>query len=600
MGIGNVGAPDGNAAQQHEGRPVLHNVHGYRSEVTAGPAADVLTVELVLDELAYAADKGEQLDGTSHEEELVRTPDVVHVERCDLICVHAFHDVVPERVADQESPIQNVNHQHEGHHSLVVEVEVHLEKCRVVVEANPEERRPEPDKVRQIVHGNDEPAPPLHLVGEGTGPPEALADCGDQPQDKEAQAEGGRPDEELDKQVSKKRLVQLIAPEHLEGKTGMLHPVRDGASYWKNQLFEGVLGQDTQVHQPRLGTMVGHKPEQPKEEHQKANESDPKHPGIPLCLAVGVCCEGEPLQAQCDGALDPTLLSSDEVGGGLCHPEGELPVHKVRVAADEDLVKAARGVLDLAAGVELLTLDELVPLLAVLVAHALAPLLPDGVVIAGRDQPHAVGAAGADPSAAVPYHGIEAEELGVVVVHIVGLVRILRVVLRRLREGHLRVQLTCLGEEAGNAGEHEVRLKLVAGVRNGVEHRCLVPFVSVLVPAVVDSHVVVYEVQATGLAVAGSEGHVVVVWVVVGDSVDHLLAVCPQLQPLLGCCTPWHLVVPGPHSDVLHHDVSSIFMWLGPGCVVHPEGEAVRVLRCPVTYVIKVSNRHRELVVVGV
>mmetsp|Transcript_80545 Transcript_80545/g.181760 ORF Transcript_80545/g.181760 Transcript_80545/m.181760 type:complete len:200 (+) Transcript_80545:474-1073(+) len=197
MGIGNVGAPDGNAAQQHEGRPVLHNVHGYRSEVTAGPAADVLTVELVLDELAYAADKGEQLDGTSHEEELVRTPDVVHVERCDLICVHAFHDVVPERVADQESPIQNVNHQHEGHHSLVVEVEVHLEKCRVVVEANPEERRPEPDKVRQVVHGDQQATPPLHLIGAEAATLEELAGPGHRQDAQEGKQAGHTPNEEL-------------------------------------------------------------------------------------------------------------------------------------------------------------------------------------------------------------------------------------------------------------------------------------------------------------------------------------------------------------------------------------------------------------------
>mmetsp|Transcript_94922 Transcript_94922/g.301178 ORF Transcript_94922/g.301178 Transcript_94922/m.301178 type:complete len:201 (-) Transcript_94922:292-894(-) len=189
--------------------------------------------------------------------------------------------------------------------------------------------------------------------------------------------------------------------------------------------------------------------------------------------------EGKPLEAERDGTLDPSLLRTDKVSGRLGHAKRKLPVHEVRMPPDEHLVQAAGCILDLAARVKLLALDELIAPPAVTVADTLSAFLPDRIVLPVRDQPHAVCAARADAAATVTDHGVQPEELRVVVIHVVVFVRILGVVLRCLCEGHLVIQLAILCEEARDAREHEVWLKLMAGIRDGVESGRLVPGVAV-------------------------------------------------------------------------------------------------------------------------
>mmetsp|Transcript_80545 Transcript_80545/g.181759 ORF Transcript_80545/g.181759 Transcript_80545/m.181759 type:complete len:351 (+) Transcript_80545:1452-2504(+) len=273
----------------------------------------------------------------------------------------------------------------------------------------------------------------------------------------------------------------------------------------------------------------------------------------------------------------------------------------MRVPPNQDLIQAACGVLYLAACVELLPLYQLLPLLAVSVAHTFLPLRPDVVIFTMRYQPHAICAAGAHPTTAVPDHGVQTEELGVVVVHVVGFVRILGVVLRGLGKRHLFVQGAVGVEEARNARKHEVRLELVPRVGNGVEGRRLVLLIVVVTnrPARVERQVIVNKVQASRLAVAGPQGHVVRVMVLVMDSIHHLLGPRSQLEPVLRRGTTRHLVVPGAHGHVLHHDVARVLDWLGPRGVVHPEGNTMQVLGLPVSDVVKVRSGLRELVVIG-
>mmetsp|Transcript_78580 Transcript_78580/g.243783 ORF Transcript_78580/g.243783 Transcript_78580/m.243783 type:complete len:234 (-) Transcript_78580:1529-2230(-) len=211
VGVGEEGDPDEDAPEEHQGCPILHNVHGDRAQIAARPTTDVLPVELVLDELTDSADEREQLDRACHEEELVGPPDVVHIQRRDLVRVHALHDVVSERVAEDHRPVDHVHGEHERHHAFVVEVVVHLEEGAVVVEPDPEERCPEPHEVCQVVHGNDEPAPPPHFIGEVAALLEALAHHGDEPDNQEGGDKHHNPQEELEEEIAKYVFVQLIA-----------------------------------------------------------------------------------------------------------------------------------------------------------------------------------------------------------------------------------------------------------------------------------------------------------------------------------------------------------------------------------------------------
>mmetsp|Transcript_85155 Transcript_85155/g.238515 ORF Transcript_85155/g.238515 Transcript_85155/m.238515 type:complete len:212 (+) Transcript_85155:1457-2092(+) len=211
-------------------------------------------------------------------------------------------------------------------------------------------------------------------------------------------------------------------------------------------------------------------------------------------MRVGVL--GDPLQAQRDGALDPTLLSAQEALRRLRHAVGQFSVDEVGILADEHAVETTGGVLDLAARMKLLALDQLGAEARVAVADALQPALPDRRVVAVGELPHPVGAARAHPTTTIADHRVQSEELGVVVVQVVELVLIFRVVLRGLGEGDPPVQVPILLEEARYTRDEEVRLELVAGVGNPIQRWRLVLLgaVAVLRPVVHNGDVVVDEV----------------------------------------------------------------------------------------------------------
>mmetsp|Transcript_8342 Transcript_8342/g.22597 ORF Transcript_8342/g.22597 Transcript_8342/m.22597 type:complete len:542 (+) Transcript_8342:1820-3445(+) len=141
----------------------------------------------------------------------------------------------------------------------------------------------------------------------------------------------------------------------------------------------------------------------------------------------------------------------------------------------------------------------------------------------------------------------------------------------------------------------------MAGIRNGVQRGGLVPVVvvNVILSSGDKRQVIVDKVQATSLAVARTEWHVVALGIMVWDSIHHFLAVCPQLQPVFCCGVLGHLVEPRTHCHVLHHNVPGVLDGLGPRSVVQAEGGAGRVLRLPVPYVVQVRDGDGELVVVG-
>mmetsp|Transcript_94870 Transcript_94870/g.290220 ORF Transcript_94870/g.290220 Transcript_94870/m.290220 type:complete len:323 (-) Transcript_94870:1653-2621(-) len=191
--------PTKDAREDDHRSPILHDCNGDLCKVAACPTADVLSVQQVAQEVLRPRENREALDGTDHEEQLVGAPDVVHRQERDLVRVDTFHDREPHAVRDDQRVIQKCRSQHEAHHSNVVEMEVCRGCGQVDVEADPEERGPKPDPVRQVVERNDQPTPPLHLVGENA--PETLsgtsAHCCEKPQQEESEDARGHVDDEL-------------------------------------------------------------------------------------------------------------------------------------------------------------------------------------------------------------------------------------------------------------------------------------------------------------------------------------------------------------------------------------------------------------------
>mmetsp|Transcript_48943 Transcript_48943/g.138818 ORF Transcript_48943/g.138818 Transcript_48943/m.138818 type:complete len:271 (+) Transcript_48943:1963-2775(+) len=116
---------------------------------------------------------------------------------------------------------------------------------------------------------------------------------------------------------------------------------------------------------------------------------------------------------------------------------------------------------------------------------------------------------------------------------------------------------------------------------------------------VADGDVVVDEIQATGLAVTGPQGHLAeTVGVVVCLAVDHFTRVLSEFQPLRRVRILGHLVVPCPHRNVLHHDVAFIFHGLRAGGEVHAKRGHFAVGRDPVPHEVELRRHRCELVVV--
>mmetsp|Transcript_64793 Transcript_64793/g.200886 ORF Transcript_64793/g.200886 Transcript_64793/m.200886 type:complete len:847 (-) Transcript_64793:311-2851(-) len=590
MCVDEVGHPDAHAADEYEGRPVLDNIHGDRAQITTGPAADVLAVELVLEELAEAAHQGEELDGPRHEEELVGSPDVVHVQRCYLVCVHTLHDVVAERIADDEAPIEDVDSQHEGHHALVVEVVVHPEERCVVVETNPEEGRPEPEEVREVVHGDQQASPPPHLVREEAAPPPAaLRGQRDRPDNDHGQHEHAEPDDELEEHDDVVLHDLRVHPQVLGGHP-VLRPAQHGLDGRVSEAVHDVLRHPAQLNDQPRGVGPAHEPDQGGHEDQEEDEGHPDHVDTPVAAQEG-------LQGQHDATLGPPLHGGQVVLGVLGHAVGEAPVDELGPPAQQDRLEAAGRVLDLAALVEDAALDHVGPPPAVDVAHALLLRLPDRGVVPVLDHPGAVGSAGTHAAATVADHAVQTEEGRVVVVQVVKLVLHLVEVLRALGEGHVRVEVAFLGEEVGEGRVEEVLLELVPGVADAEEARGVVPIVAVEVlgPLREDREVVLGEVQAPGLPAAGAEGHVEVHLVLVVDGVDVLHGLRPELQPVLDASVRRHLVVPGAGGHVLRRHGALVLDGLGPREVVHPQRQARPVPRRPVRAVVAVHVELRAL-----
>mmetsp|Transcript_93629 Transcript_93629/g.270524 ORF Transcript_93629/g.270524 Transcript_93629/m.270524 type:complete len:228 (+) Transcript_93629:458-1141(+) len=226
----------------------------------------------------------------------------------------------------------------------------------------------------------------------------------------------------------------------------------DQRPQWQpDELVEFLFGQEAKHHKDRGCVLHRDEAQQRDEVEGEAEDDAPEQGTVPLSLPVRIGVLRHPLQAQRDRAFDPTLLGAQEPFGRLRHAIGQLPVHEVRVLADQHAVQAARGILDLATRVELLALDLLRAQAAVAVAHALQPPLPNGRIVARVELPHAIGAARAHATAAVTDHRVQAEELGVVVIQVIELVLVLGVVLRSLGEADAMVQLTVLMEEARHA-----------------------------------------------------------------------------------------------------------------------------------------------------
>mmetsp|Transcript_56249 Transcript_56249/g.119743 ORF Transcript_56249/g.119743 Transcript_56249/m.119743 type:complete len:334 (-) Transcript_56249:2117-3118(-) len=261
---------------------------------------------------------------------------------------------------------------------------------------------------------------------------------------------------------------------------------------------------------------------------------------------------------------------------------------------------------------ELLALDKFGSNVVVSVADAFAALLPDRVRRPVSVQlPHTVGSTRANTTAAISDHGVQSEELSVVVVQVIALVGVLWVVLGGLGKCDAGVQTSIRLEEAGNTRNEEVRLELMPRIGDGIQRRSFVLIkvalflgerILVLAPVVVDNgDVVVYEVQTTSLAVTGSKGNLALaVAVRVRLAVDHFDALSTKLKPLCGVVlVDFDLVVPSSRGHMLDHDVSGVLGGFCTGGKVHAERCLVRIWRHPVPHVVVMRGHGAELVVAG-
>mmetsp|Transcript_22744 Transcript_22744/g.52413 ORF Transcript_22744/g.52413 Transcript_22744/m.52413 type:complete len:321 (+) Transcript_22744:299-1261(+) len=198
--------PAADGSDDDHRRPILDNGDRDLRQVSAGPTTDVLAVQEVIDEILGAGDHREALDGANHEEQLVGSPDIVHGQERDLVRIHTLHDAEPHAVGDDQRVVQDGGGEHEAHHADVVEVEGRGRGSEVHVEADPEERGPEPHPVRQVVEGDDQAPPPLHLIRKHHEAPASPAHPGEEPQDDEAQEARSHPYDELQCHV----LVDLV------------------------------------------------------------------------------------------------------------------------------------------------------------------------------------------------------------------------------------------------------------------------------------------------------------------------------------------------------------------------------------------------------
>mmetsp|Transcript_6507 Transcript_6507/g.16227 ORF Transcript_6507/g.16227 Transcript_6507/m.16227 type:complete len:316 (-) Transcript_6507:2650-3597(-) len=306
-----------------------------------------------------------------------------------------------------------------------------------------------------------------------------------------------------------------------------------------NHLFE-LLGTDhAHLHENRRGVPHADQPDQSSHKPNEPKDHEPQIVAVSLRLALCISIPCRPLPEQCDGPLHPTLLRSEEALGILGHAVGELAVHEVRVLTLKDAVQTAGCVLDLATSVELLTLDQLRPQPVVSVPDTLHAAIPNRVSVAWAmgELPHAVRAAGTHAAATITDHGIQSEELGIVVVEVICLVSILRVVLRSLCEAHPVVQIPILVEETRDARNHKVRLVLVACICDGVQGWgiVLVSFVvvQILWPIVDNRNVIVNKIETASFSVRRPQGNLHADPILVRRGINHFLALFPQLQPLL-------------------------------------------------------------------
>mmetsp|Transcript_94870 Transcript_94870/g.290222 ORF Transcript_94870/g.290222 Transcript_94870/m.290222 type:complete len:230 (-) Transcript_94870:963-1652(-) len=214
----------------------------------------------------------------------------------------------------------------------------------------------------------------------------------------------------------------------------------DGVQVRPDEVVETLFRHHAEDDEDGRRVLHGDQPDQRRDIEDEGHDDTPEQRPVLFRLAMCVSVLRDPLEAQGDGAFNPTLLGAEEAFGRLRHAEGKLAVHVMGVLADQDAVERAGCVFDLATGVELLALDLLRPYTVIAVADTLLAAFPDRRVVAVMDLPHAIGPTRTDATATVADHRIQAEELGVVVVQIIKLVSVLWVMLRCLREADQLVQ----------------------------------------------------------------------------------------------------------------------------------------------------------------
>mmetsp|Transcript_106893 Transcript_106893/g.302263 ORF Transcript_106893/g.302263 Transcript_106893/m.302263 type:complete len:677 (+) Transcript_106893:279-2309(+) len=512
-----VGDPRDDGPDDQQQRPPLDEHDGHLPAVTAGPPADVDAVVAPALELGEPAQDGVQLDGRGHVEELSGPPLVVGGDLSDLVGLLRLVQIVAERQAAHDAVVEQQDDDHETHHGHGLEVEENPEERGVVVEADPEKRRPEPYEVGQVVYADQDPGevpPREHEVGVGPevaaarerldAAPTARREAVDQPAqqaDRVVHEHAHQHDRQAPHDAdSEHREPHEVAVVFHEGGE-VLAEIAQHLDRPRGHLFHA----DGQLH---VGGDEELQPSQHKHEEYEA-EPDPVVPVVE-----------HRLQAQRHPALGPALRGGQVAGGLFGHAVGELPVDVLGPLVLEDRPQAARGVLDLAVLVEIPNLHGVLGGLKRPVddLHRLA--FPDLGAALGVPldvvNPRAVRPARGDAPAAVPDHAVQAEERGVVRVEEVRRVVLLREVLRALAELHHPVAHDwmigrfAIMEKVRDRRLHEIRLVLVPGVGDAEQERLLPVDIPIFQPHVFldpRHHVVHCEVQPARLAAAGPQRH---------------------------------------------------------------------------------------------
>mmetsp|Transcript_37157 Transcript_37157/g.85860 ORF Transcript_37157/g.85860 Transcript_37157/m.85860 type:complete len:276 (-) Transcript_37157:2999-3826(-) len=249
-----------------------------------------------------------------------------------------------------------------------------LGKNAVIVEANPEERAPEPYEVSKVIHGDQQPSPPSHLVRPYDGQLEATYSLDqlqklredEHEEDKEHQAHD--PNDELERhgQVGLKEFWMLLEIFTTGNKLKTPQPLHERLHGLRIPVFLNKAP----LHNFPSCVRLAHKTEERGQKGEKEAQREPNH------VHALVTAE-ERLERQDHTSLGPTLHSRQVIDRVLGHAIGEPSVDELRSIATEHLLQTTGCVLDLAALVEGASLYQLKNLaLAFGIPHSPLLLLP--------------------------------------------------------------------------------------------------------------------------------------------------------------------------------------------------------------------------------